>query len=265
MSQKQTFLPESLYSMDYDITLEKINILYQTQTPIIGTVTRLDIENQMFEVHLGKSFKGFMSFSESTIYTIFKDDGSISGYISSLVGKKIRANILSIKDNTIYLSRKTNMENALKVLENSSTIPYAEITAFSRLSAFFDIGEGLVGRCYGKHFAQTIYNNIRDIGIETNSIMSVEILNCDPETKYFNLSRISFLPNVSDTIHEGDYVSCKVFHQLNKVGYYVLIGNELKALLDSKYERLYYGDMVTAKVKKITPKGPHLKFIDYVV
>lgn len=265
MSQKQTFLPESLYSMDYDITLEKINILYQTQTPIIGTVTRLDIENQMFEVHLGNCIKSYMTFSESTIYPVFKEDGSISAYIGSLVGKKIRANILSIKDNNIYLSRKTNMENALKVLANSTKIPYAEITGFSKLSAFMDIGEGLTGRCYGKDFAQTIYKNIRDIEIEEHSLISVEIQNYDPETKYFNLSRVSLLPKVSDFIHEGDLVTCKVYTQLDDIGYYTLIDKQFKGILDSSYERLYYGDIVTAKVKKMSARGPHLKFIDYVV
>ena len=264
MNQKQTFLPESLYSMDSEITLEKISILCKTQTPIVGTVMRLDSENERFEVYLGKGIYGYMAFTESTIYPIFRDDNSLSPDVYTLVGKKIRAIILSTTSG-ITLSRKRNMQNALKYLINNNvtTIPYAEITAFSKLSAFIDIGEGICGRCYGKDFASTIYRNIKDIDIEKNSLVSVKIIDFNTETKHFNLSRVALIPNISQIYNEGDFVTCKIFSQLDNLGYYVLINNNYKGILDSKRERLYYGDIVTALVKRITTKGTHLQFIDY--
>lgn len=257
------FLPESTYRVDSTMTYAKIVNLHKTNTTIVGKVMRINFQDKTFEVDLGGNISGYMSYSDSTIYPIYKENGSLSINVYSLVGKTILAKIVSVKDNNINLSRKLNMLEAFQTQKHETEISCATIIGYSRLCAFVDVGAGILGKIYGKHFAPTIFQTITDVGIPIYTNISVTVLECDTANYRFSLSRVASLPPIEETIKENTCILCKVFNALDDgLGYYVLIDGNICGLLDSPDIKLKYGDEVFAYVKSLSLKGPRLSLVE---
>lgn len=258
---KQLFLPESLYGVDLDMTHKKLSVFYESQTSITGKVTRLDSENRVLEVLIGRNLIGYIPFYEATIYPIYKCNGNLSPNIYSLVGKTIRAKIINLETDNIILSRKENMLEALSYIKEQERIEYATITGMSRYMAFFDIGAGILGRCYGKNYTNILYDNIKDIGLDKGDIIPVSIISFNQENKNFELSRINNLPSVFEELNRNDIISGTISGPVNdpdNIGYFVDIDNsDIVGIVDS-HDMFQKGDKIVCNIKKITEKGPKL-------
>ncbi len=255
----QLCLPESVYEPDSNMNYQKLIAFYESNITITGNVLRLNSSAQLLEVELGNGFMGVMSFEDSTIYPIFKEDGTPSPNLYQLVGKNINVKIINMEDGNIFLSRRKNMLEALEFLKNEKEIRFATVTAFSKLSAFFDIGAGIIGRAYSKDFSNVKYKNIKDIGVEVGEMLPVNIISFFEEENKFNLSRVNALPSSEDFYSEGDVVTAKVFDRVtedeDEIGYYVLIDKRFCGIVDSSNIKLEYGDTISVFIKHIKENG----------
>jgi len=268
MTSKFLF-PESTYRVDEKMTRKKLLEAYEKKLSITGFVKSFDNDSSgCFTVNIGGEFIGIMPKADSTIYPIYKEDGTFTGEFSNLVGRTIRAKVLYVNDENsdpyVFLSREKNMKEALESIKRSSEISKATIVGFSEKTAFVDIGQGILGRILAKDFSYCYYQNIKDVGLEKGDSFPVKILNFDRETSKFDLSRLACLPTAKEVLTPGDLCIAKVFSAVynnpnTNYAYYVCMKNYLCGILDSKIP-LRYGEEVLVKVKKISPKGAHLKF-----
>lgn len=257
---QQDFLPESMYTIDSSMTYEKLCCFYKEGTTITGNVRRINSSLKVIEVELGNGHLGFMSFEEATIYPLYKPNGEISPNLYSLVGKTIRAKIIDFdsSNQSPLLSRKCHILDALTFLKNETDFINATITGFSKHSAFFDIGAGIMGRSNTKAFSVTRFRDIRDIGFNVGDIVPVQIISFIEEETKFDVSRIAALPSVFDILSVGDVVTAKVFEQLNdeqKNGYHIQVDKKFDGIVDSPDIALKYGDTITVFIKKIKDDG----------
>lgn len=272
MSNK-IFLPESLYELDSNMSLEKLQQSFEDDEPVTAKVTRYNSYRKCLEVDLGNNMKGVIPLSDSTIYPIYKKglnnvDYNITPHIYTLIGKRIRAKITSCTE-TIQLSRKEHMLEAIKYLKCLSEIPETVIVSFSKNSAFMDIGAGIMGRIYCKDFSHSFIFDMNHTDFQVGDILKqVKVLSFDSELNRFDLSRLACLPPYKEVLHAGDIVTCKVINPLNDpvgdpegVGYFVEIATYISGILDSPIE-LLYTDEVSAVVSKVTSKGPRLKLVE---
>lgn len=264
---KQLYLPESTYTLDSKMNHKKLKFFYENNYTVTGKVTRLNSIKEHFEVYLGEDLIGIMPFSESTIYPIYNESNEYTSAIYALVGKTIRAKITEYDGSYhIILSRKENMEEALEYFKNTTEQISGSITGFSQMSAFLDIGSGIIARSYGKNFCNTIFKDIQDVGIKKGELVSVKILypSVDVPNK-FEVSRVETLPKAKDCLNPGDLVTCKVFSEIgDNEGYYVLIDDKFCGIIDSPDIKLEYGDEVIGIIKKIRKKGVKLNLVERV-
>lgn len=262
MTQK-LFLPESMCQIDSNMNRRKLIVSFKKQEVVIGKITRLNSKEQFFEVDLGGNLVGIMPFEVSTIYPIYKDNGKFSYGFISLVGKIIQAKIIKYDNNNIVLSRKAVMLEALELLKQTSEVKFAAITSFSHLSAFMDIGAGIIGKSGTYDFCHAIYKNAEDVGFKKGDIIRAKITKFQPELNCFDLSVVSYLPNPEEVFSVDDVVTCKVFGSVgDNIGYYILIDNKYNGIVDSPFYKLHYGDELSAFINKITPNGLRLKIVE---
>lgn len=257
----KNFLPESLYNIDSTMTYEKLYDFYESRTTLTGKVRRLNSQERLMEVELGNGFLSFMSFEEATIYPISRPDGTFSPNLYHLVGKTIRAKIIGFdhSNKTPFLSRKENMLEALPFLKGQTNeFINASISSFSKHSAFFDMGAGIMGRASTMDFSAARFRDIRDLGFKIGDIIPIQIISFLEEENKFNVSRVATLPSVFDVLSEGDVVTAQVFDKVNddeQIGYYILVDQTFTGIVDSPDIELKYGDMITVFIKKIKTDG----------
>lgn len=260
---KKVFLPESMYTVDSKMNYEKIISIYNSKDQITGRVIRLDVVLNRLEVDLGGGIIGLLPIEASTIYPIYDEFEKISYNVISLVGKNIQAQITDCDSNTVILSRKENMLEALEFFKTQTEVKFASITGFSKISAFIDIGAGITGRSYSFNFSTAIFEDIKDVGFYKNDIITVKILSFVEEKNCFELSRVEPLPNSMDILNKNDFVLCTVFGTLNDgEGYYVLYNNDFCGIVDSPKLKLEYGDEIVGVIKALTPKGARLNLVE---
>lgn len=260
MLQQQIFLPESMYNIDSSMTFKKLFCFYNEGTTITGKVRRINSTSKIIEVELGNDFLGFMSFKEATIYPIYRPDGRLSPNVYRLMGKNIRVKIIGFDPSNQFpfLSRKEHMLDALTFLKSKNGFINAYISSFSKHSAFFDLGGGIIGRSNTKNFSSAMFRDIRDIGLRKGDIIPVQFISFSEEENRFDVSRIAGLPSVFDSISAGDVVTAQVFEEVNdveKIGYYILVDKMYSGIVDSPDIPLEYGDTVCVFIKKIKENG----------
>jgi len=267
---KKIFSPESFHSVDNEMSIEKLTSIFNNSSPITGKVLRINSQNESLEVDLGNGFYGTMKFVDTTIYPIYKGDETLSPSVYTLVGNNIQAKIISLNEDKILLSRKENMLEALEYLKSEKEIEFASITGFSKLSAFIDIGAGIIGRSYGKNFSVVKYDDIKDTDFRIGDTISVKTVEFLEESNRFELSRVDTLPSIFNCLHRGDIVIGKVFNPVSdpeNPGYYVAIDDNnfcgIVDVLDDSTE-LKYGDSIWASIHKITNKGVKLRLVNKI-
>ena len=256
----QFFLPESMYSLDSEMYFQKLYWYYETGSTITGKVVRIREKQNYFDVDLGSGFLAKMPFNESTIYPVYKDKehNFLSPELYHLIGKTVQVKITKFKKlYNIEVSRKENMEELIINIKDQKYFEYVEITGYSKLSAFIDVGGGIRGKISPLNFSPIKFNDIREVEIPVGTIIPASTLNFDTDTMQFELSRI--LPS---TLYQNQIVTAKIFDPLGDgIGYFCLVKNSIGGILDSPDFKLHYGDNVVARVKGFSSKGARLEFL----
>lgn len=257
----QFFLPESMYKVDSEMYFQKLLWYYESNSALTGKVTRIHEKQKYLDVDLGGGIMAKMSFNESTIYPIYKPNSFLSPNVYTLVDKNIQVKIIKLQNfSNIWVSRKESMQEVLINIKDQKAFDFVEITAYSNLSAFIDVGGGIRGKIAPINFSPVKFNHIGDIEIPVGTIIPVSVLNFDMNTIQFELSRI--FPNTESSLYAGQILTAKIFEPLgDNVGYFCLVKTSICAIIDSPYEELHYGDNVVARVKRISSKGAKLEFL----
>jgi len=259
----QFFLPESMYSLDSEMYFAKLLWYYETGSTLPGKVVRIHEKQNYFDVDLGNGILAKMPFNESTIYPVYKDKEHtfLSPELYHLIGKKVQVKITQCKNlYKIFVSRKENMEELIINIKDQKYFDFVEITGYSKVSAFIDVGGGIRGKISPQNFSPVRFNHIRDVEIPTGTIISASVLSFDMDTMQFELTRIP--QKVKSTLYQNQIVTAKVFDSLKDgTGYFCLVKNSVGAIIDSPDFELHYGDNVIAEVKSISPKGLRIEFL----
>lgn len=149
--ERQIFLPEArcqLTTLDSSIPPESyigkvVNVLPKS----------FDCLKQEMQVFIGDSFSGIIPLDELSIYDLKKEYGGEESYYKILSQFFVNFHLITAKildfdsnRNSFILSRKENMENALRYfleLDSSSEILYAFKTGSTSSNVFVDIGAGI--------------------------------------------------------------------------------------------------------------------------
>lgn len=270
-NKSQSYLPESMYSVDSTMTYEKIYKSGEQNEPLTGKIFRLTAK--ALEIDFGGGIIYNIPFNEFTIYPIYKENGELTAHIYTMVGRKIRVKVTINDDGSFNLSRKAHMLEALETLKSESYIEHAQIISFSKLSAFVDIGAGIMGRVSTADFAPVRYHNIKDIGIKEGTIIPLKIKEYLPEINSFGLSRVQTFEDPENTLEPSSVVICQIFERVisdpTNIGYHALIEGKYSGIVNSELVPLQYGDKVAATVRKIRKLSDgrihiHLNFVNKV-
>lgn len=265
----EIYLPESLYNLSTSMSIDRLKEAEREHFSVTGVVTQYVSQYKCLKVYLGSDIYGEMPIEDATIYNLYKTNGYLSPNITYLVGQKVRVKVTYVDETseTIRLSRKLNMLEALGTLLTEKFINNAVITSLSYTIAYLDIGAGILGRILPHEMSGCYFTDLNnDLDISVGSSVRVKILNYDPEIKRFELSKVQALPTLNEVVAPGDIVICKVLNPIKDqdldfciFGYFSTINGYLPSILDSPIE-LERGTKVVCTVKKISESGAHLSF-----
>lgn len=264
--ENNNFLPESKYCLDPEMDRSKL----KPGDVVTGWVSKFDYGTNSLTVELGNNLIATMPIEESTIYKIYRPGGTfISANVYLLIGKNIRAEVISIDDGKIIISRKQHMEKAVELLKDQTVVSDAVVTSyFNRIYLFVDIGAGVLALIKSKELYPCYFTDIKETGIKPGDSFDV-IISYDNDTQRFTASRLQALTPFVEVLNPGDIVQAKVFDAkefyVNDRGntiysYYVAIMDNYPGILDSPIP-ISQGTMVTIVIKSLSKKGARTRLI----
>lgn len=265
---KSIMLPEEMYEF-CNLDLETVKEAYKTNKTITGFVESLDAASEEIIVQLGDNLYAKMKFDQTTIYPYTYSNNPnrpLPLQICCLLHKNIRIKVKDITDNTIWVSRKKNMEEAFEYLKTCSSVMF-HIFSTTVQFAFGDVGDGILGRLYFGEISRMQVRNISEY-VHKNDNIWVNVIAFD-DTKRLRLSYKSTFPEYNPSDFQiGDSVTAKVgeFVDDTKTAYFMEITPQVSGIMDLRpWEPLLnYGDKVECIIKAAKTKGLKLKFARFI-
>lgn len=255
--------PEIYY--DYqNLTIEEVKNAHKSRQTITGFVESVSESGDELIVRLGNDLQARLPFSEVSIYPLRyskKFESAIPTNVHCLLNRKIRAKVLKITKDGIFLSRKKNMEQALKKIQMQSRIQMY-ITEVITKTAFGDVGEGIVGKLYINDVCRSHIHSVREC-IKRGQTIEVIALGFDNENRLGVSYRQAHAPYKLEDYPVGTHLIAKVgdYLQVAKISkYYVSVTPQVSGLLiirDRKH--LEYGSEINCVVTDATERGLYLE------
>lgn len=280
MNEPKNLVPERIYSLDNEMSLDKIVQAKESKEPLVGKVfTCQNPRNGFFTVDLGNGFKGILPIANSTIYSKYRDNGCISPYVYTIIGKHVRVLVKDVlfNDNvsnpTIILSRQELMVNSFKFINNSigkvvDCIP----TATTKNGVFVTLGNGITGLIRFNDLCVSRISNISDIGLNIGDVIQAKIIYVNSEKFQVGLNYKDQFENVSPYLEKGTFIEVVALQPVNELrdGYFVHINPATSAIMDipaNSELKIPYGTKVIAIVKGVRQNDPSklkLNFINFI-
>ncbi len=272
---KKTVMPERYYSLDTNMSFDKIKQAEQSGEFLIARVCYYDSKMECLIVNLGNEFKGIIPLDEFTIYRNKKSDFSISPAVYSFIGKNICACVKEIdNDGTIILSRKANMIKAFNYLSHlENVIVPCSITSIVKYGAFVDVGHGINGLIHIKNFCRTYVENLTYIGFYEGKFIDAKIISTNPDNYQIDLTYKDLFDNLAYTFNYGDIIRVTVLSKVSETneGYYTYINPNTTGIINPPFAprnfKFPYGSKVLAFVKHSSKKNYdklRLHFISFI-
>lgn len=119
----------------------------------------------------------------------YDDEAKNSKFVVAQIGKRMLCRIRNKKDNTLYLERRSVVDETIDYLrENIGSIVPATVEAIEPYGIFVDIGNGVNSLIRVKEVSKSRHYDLSKI-LEKGESTNVMILDFDPETSYFEVSR----------------------------------------------------------------------------
>ena len=250
---QKSFAPESSFSLDKNMSEEKICRAHSTGDFLVAKVLLWNSQEEHLYVYLGNDFYGIIPIEEITIYPIKQSSYfSVGSTIYTLVGKTICVCVKSISDETIILSRKENMLKAFEYLKNNNEkIIFAQVTGIENYGLFLDVGCGITGLIPYKELTASKISNPKDVDFHLKQYLYTKIQKIDEEKYHLSLTYKSLCQNLTSTLNENDIIVATCLSQLNEEGYFGYINPNTAAIIDVPYGfKIGYGEKLVCRVKK---------------
>lgn len=275
MNENKKFMPESCYSLDDSMSLDKIYRAKRTGDFVIAKAVMWDYKKNCIKVDLGNDYHGEIPLHEFSIYPVLRANNTLSPSVYSFIGKNICACVKEIlKDNTIILSRKENMIksfNHIKELENETVS--CSITSTINYGVFVDVGFGITGLVHITNLCISRAKNPADVGFSIGRLIEARIISINFEKYQIELSHKELFDNLAFALNTGDVIEVTCLDPLNKKkdGYYAYLSPNTPALVNPSREchdfiSIPYGSKVIAQVRNFNPKHPdrlRLQFLSF--
>lgn len=271
MNENEKFLPEMYYSLDNNMSLDKIKRAKDSGDFLVAKVLILDSEQNCLNVYLGNGFYGKIPLDEFTIYPTRRSNGNYSPSVYSLIGKHICVCVEKILENRVILSRKANMLNAF---DHFSSLLGKDISCFITSivpwGTFVDIGQGIHGLIHINNLTLSRINDPSVLGFKKNTFIRAKITSIDSEKYQVSLNHKELFENLAHTLNSGDIVEVTTLSPIDdrESGYFVFLNHNTPALMDPPEGiKIPYGAKVIARVKGVSRKNPNnlqLNFLSFV-
>jgi len=265
-------MPEHFYSLDNNMSLDKLIRAQDTGEPLIGKVVLWNSKAKCFEVDLGNGYTGHIPSEHASIYPIFLPNGNLSPSIRATIGNLVVVSVMEVVSSNdilkVVLSRKDNMLKAFDIISNliGKEIECC-ITSFSSYGVFVDVGNGVSGLIYHKDLCSSRVNHYSDIGLKLYDKITVKVISVDDNYR-INLNYKDQFENLSYTLNPDDLIQAKILNPLNSIGYFAYLNANTCALVDMPENiDCHYGDKILARVKgRRTHRPDQLKltFVSFI-
>lgn len=274
MKQEFTIRPEAHYT--FDPTPKLLNL--KNGDFCVGKVTMYNTKRQLLYVDLGNKKTGIIPKSEVTIYEFtysrgFNSDTTSPHQIAHLVGKTIYCQVkyYDSEQDLYILSRKDSMMATYNyIVNNPDNIFESVITKIAPYGVFVDLGNGITSLVHVTECSTCRYTDLT-IHFKEGDIIPLKIKSIEPEPDNSNfrlhVSRKLAFPGISEAssiYNENDIVRVKFCTPtLCNDGYFVEVTPHISGIIDNNPDvKFYEGLSGTASIKKITPNGLRLRFIE---
>ena len=272
-------LPDDVGDGFTDLTISEIYQAYLKGTCIYGLVESIDIENECFNVKLGKNVYGILYFDDAYIQdTIVMTFNLATGqkvpghYANSLVGTKVKVEVALISNDQILLTRKPLLTKALTSIldyvDHNGKIFFCRVLSFSKKSVFVDIGGGILGNIPISALSWVHYTYI-ERWVRKGDQFFANLVSVRPSMD-FSLSRKSFYSGNDNPLDYKvrDIIPVQVAHSVPKGdGYFVEITPGIAGIMDSQ-KRLAEGEIKLGVIHNIlksqsSPCGYKFRLYEY--
>lgn len=228
--------------------------------PINVTCVEYDGTNEFFTVLLNDGRTGKIHKSEMSIYPL-----KIDKQIDALIGKDMRAVVLEDDGNTIWLTRKPVMEQALKKLEKEpmGKILKVTITSASDVALYCDLGDGISGIIYKNDIITAPFSYPTDV-YPVGSVIEAKIKCYKKEKAFFTLSHKDVFSKQKSCYYKGMHLNGIIRSPILKqgviTGYFVEVTPAISGILDVNDSiHMDNGEKIPMVVNDITSKGLKLR------
>lgn len=197
----------------------------------------------------------------------YDDDLKNAKFAVSQIGKNILARVRNKKDNTLYLERRSVVDETIDYLrENIGEVVPATVEAIEPYGVFVDIGNGVNSLIRVREVSKSRHYDLTKI-IEKGENTRVKLLDFDPITSYFTISRKQAFENPK--IEEGMLTEVICSHPIeDETGIFVECDPGNSGIMDipenmSKYD-FEDGTKVQAIITKVLDIGFRCDFIGFV-
>lgn len=259
--KKAKILPEICYEYT-PLSLEEIFKAYQNNDSVTGYVEQLLVDEQIVVVRLGVDILAHMPFSEATIYPIVSKK-PIPANIACINRKKIRVKIRGISKYPVTVSRKDNMAEAFELL-SSCELAKLHVTSTKKLTAFGDIGCGILAHVYSNEICRTHIQSAEEY-FNPGDLVDVAIIRGHINYQFDVSYKRTFEPYNPEDYAIGMTVRGKVrdwFQGPNCPGFYVSLTPQVSGIMNARntLPDIKYGTDVVCTVSGVGAKGLHLEF-----
>jgi len=184
MNENKKVMPERFYSLDDNMSIDKIIQAQDTGECLVGKVLLYNSVSKAMEVDLGNGYIGFLPIEYASIYPVILPNGNLASATRKIIGKTILVNVIDIINNIdspkAILSRKGTMLKAFDFISNSigKEIECC-ITSFESYGVYVDVGNGIDGMIHFKELCIPRVNHFSDIGINIGDKITAKIISVD--------------------------------------------------------------------------------------
>lgn len=271
MKIQELFYPEGCFSIDENMSQEKLSRAYSEKDFLVGRLEGYHSSNDTLSIYLGNGYSGLIYLDDFTLYPYRKQDGSMSASVYSLIGQNICVKVkeLNGKHMTVF-TRRDVMNDALDLIRKSdpNLVYNCKIKAVANYGLFVDVGFGISGLIHNKGLTINRIRNPKDIGFNCGQFINATV-DCINENCQCQMNHVHLENNLSNTLFRGDIIKVKTLFPLNEEesGYFVYINENTPALMDPpKGLKIPYGSDVIAVVKERRDTHPdkvRLNFLSF--
>lgn len=251
--------PESVHPF-YPLSYSYLLQAFKNNSTITGYVEEYYPEKQYMSVRLNQDLFAVLPYCEATIYQNIHSNSDDYTLPQILKGKNVRVKITSIEGNSIFVSRKLNMMEALEYLLQCETA-LSYVYYITESYALADIGDGIIGTL---HVSETCNTRIKSICeyIHRGDVLKLKIKEFDQSMEALLSYKRMFktdIPRIGSLIH------CTIKFGLDAIpsAYFVTIAPDLVGIMDvdENCPSFKYGERVQCIVVGRNARGLKLRFV----